>query len=50
MMMLSVVHGFRSKINGNAEVSATGPTSRVNLAAYAYQSAFPYYYLLLASV
>ena len=33
MMMLSVVHGFRSKINGNAEVSTTGPTSRVNLAS-----------------
>ena len=35
MMMLSVVHGFRSRINGNAEVSATGPTSRVNLASSA---------------
>jgi len=35
MMMLSVVHGFRSRINGNAEVSATGPTSRVNVASSA---------------
>jgi len=35
MMMLSVVHGFRSKINGNAEVSATGPTSRMNAASSA---------------
>ena len=35
MMMLSVVHGFRSRINGNAEVSATGPTSRMNVASSA---------------